>query len=454
LKRLHENLKLYPVFSVIYSKTKTMPLRSKHGLLFCLCLLALMPTFAQPILVEGKPESVGMSGERLDRIDRLLQEYIDQGKLAGVAMLVARNGKIVRHRAYGYHNLETKTRLQREAIFRIRSLTKSVVSIAALTLFEEGKFLLDDPISKYIPEFKHMQVLDQFNAKDTSYTTIASKREITIRDIFTHTSGFTSYNDPIRAIYAKHNIISSSRTIGEAMRKAAKLPLLHQPGEQWSYGFSTDLLGYLCEVISRQALDKFLQNRLFTPLGMTNTYFYIPETKVHRLPAIYTEDANGKLERAPQAIEDQAKDPKGTYFAADGGLNSTLIDYAIFLQMLLNGGEYNGKRILSPATVRLALSNHIGELNHGFSSWGIGDKFGLGFSLTSTNSAPLFPMSEGSFSWAGSLGSIGWADPKEGIVGLISIQKSQNTTAGDFWRKYIVLVYQAIIELNHAEHVK
>lgn len=435
-----------------------MTLLSKHGLLFCLCLLALMPAFAQPILVEGKPESVGMSGERLDRIDRLLQEYIDQGKLAGVAVLVARNGKIVRHRAYGYHNLETNTPLQRDAIFRIMSLTKSVVSIAALTLLEEGKFLLDDPVSKYISEFKHMQVLDQFNAKDTSYTAVAAKREITIRDVFTHTSGLASSDDPIKAIYAKHNMMSDlesgSLTIEEVMRKAAKLPLLHQPGEKWFYGSSTELLGYLCEVISGQPLDQFLQRRLFTPLGMTDTYFYVPAAKVHRLPNIYTEDANGKLERAAKAIEDQAKDPKGTYFDAAGGLNSTLRDYAIFLQMLLNGGEYNGKRILSPATVRLALSNHIGELNHGFSSWGLGNKFGLGFSLTSANSVALFPMSEGSFSWAGSLGSIGWADPKEGIVGLISIQKSQNTTGSDFWRKYIVLAYQAIIELNHPEHVK
>ncbi len=401
-------------------------------------------------LREANPEKVGMSAERLQRIDAVVNDYIATGKQAGVAVLIARNGRIVHHKAYGQNDITAQTPLKRDAIFRIASQTKAITSIGAMLLFEEGKFLLDDPVSKYLPAFKNPKVLDKFNDKDTTFTTVPARREITIRQLLTHTSGIgypVIGSKEMNAIYAKYRIPSGigtpDRKLDEAMTALAALPLAHQPGERWTYGLNDDLLGRLIEIWSGQSLDVFLRTRLFEPLGMNDTYFYLPPDKQNRLTTLYTEDTTRTIRRQQARFGQSPDFPKqrGTYFSGGAGLSSTLMDYAIFLQMLLNGGEYNGKRLLSPTTVRLITTNQIGDLNQGQ------NKFGLGFGLTTERGAARLPVSEGSFDWGGIFGTTYWVDPKEGIVALIYTQKFPNSY-GDLSDKFKVLVYQAVTNLN------
>lgn len=403
-----------------------------------------------PGLQEAPAETVGMSTNRLQRMDAVINDYIAQKRQAGVAVLVARNGKIVYHKAYGQDDIQTKTALKRDAIFRIASQTKAIASIGLMMLFEEGKFLLDDPISKYIPAFKNPKVLDKYNEKDTTYTTVPAKREITIRQLLTHTSGIsypTIGTKEAVAIYAKNKIPSGigtpEGTLADAMNRLAALPLIHQPGERWTYGLSVDVVGYLIEVLSGQSLDQYLRTRLFEPLGMNDTYFYLPAQKQSRLTKVYTEDSTKVVQLLPSLNGISADYPKaaGTYFSGGAGLSSTLYDYAIFLQMMLNEGEYNGKRFLSPTTVRLITTNQIGDLNQG------ADKFGLGFSITSERSATRLPVSAGAYNWGGFFGTTYWVDPKEGIVALLYTQKVPNSF-GDLNDKFKVLVYQAITQMQ------
>lgn len=399
-----------------------------------------------PTLQDGPAESVGMSTARLQRMDAVINDYIAKGRQAGVAVLVARNGRIVYHKAYGQDDISAKTPLKRDALFRIASQTKAITSIGLMTLFEEGKFLLDDPISKYIPAFKNMKVLDKYNEKDTSYSTVPARREITIRHLLTHTSGISYPSIGTKeavSIYAKNRIPSGigtpTGTLEDAINRLAALPLVHQPGEKWTYGLSTDVVGRLIEVLSGQSLDQFLRTRLFEPLGMNDTYFYLPQAKQNRLTRVYTEDSTTALRRLPaqRGISEDYPKAAGTYYSGGAGLSSTLYDYAVFLQMLLNGGEYNGRRILSPTTVRLITTNQIGDLNQGL------NKFGLGFAITSERSAARLPVSQGAYDWGGFFGTTYWVDPKEGIVGLLYTQKVPNSY-GDLNDKFKVLVYQAI----------
>lgn len=403
-----------------------------------------------PVLKEAAAETVGMSTARLQRMDAVINDYITNGRQAGVGVLVARNGRIVYYKAYGLDDMQAKTPLKRDAIFRIASQTKALTSIGLMMLFEEGKFLLDDPISNYMPAFKSPRVLDKFNEKDSSFTTVPAKREITIRQLLTHTSGI-SYpgigSKEAVALYAKNKIPSGigtpNGTLEDAMNRLGALPLLHQPGEKWTYGLSVDLVGRLIEVLSGQSLDQYLRTRLFEPLGMKDTYFYLPTDRQNRLTKVYTQDAEKKIQpmSAQGGISSDYPKQPGTYFSGGAGLSSTMYDYAIFLQMMLNGGEYGGKRLLSPTTVRLITMNQIGDLNQG------NNKFGLGFAITSAKSAALLPVSEGSFDWGGFFGTTYWVDPKEGIVAQIYTQKVPNSY-GDLTDKFKVLVYQAITQMQ------
>ena len=411
---------------------------------------AIIAQTPNPVLKEATAETVGMSTARLQRMDAVINDYITNGRQAGVGVLVARNGRIVYYKAYGLDDMQAKTPLKRDAIFRIASQTKALTSIGLMMLFEEGKFLLDDPISNYIPAFKSPKVLDKFNEKDSSFTTVPAKREITIRQLLTHTSGISypgiGSKDAV-ALYAKNKIPSGigtpNGTLEDAMNRLGALPLLHQPGEKWTYGLSVDLVGRLIEVLSGQSLDQYLRTRLFEPLGMKDTYFYLPTDRQNRLTKVYTQDADKKIQPMPAQGGISADYPKqpGTYFSGGAGLSSTMYDYAIFLQMMLNGGEYGGKRLLSPTTVRLITMNQIGDLNQG------NNKFGLGFAITSAKSAALLPVSEGSFDWGGFFGTTYWVDPKEGIVAQIYTQKVPNSY-GDLTDKFKVLVYQAITQMQ------
>jgi CubicO group peptidase (beta-lactamase class C family) len=401
-------------------------------------------------LQAGTPESVGFSTERLKRIDTSLAGWVRDGRTNGCVALIVREGKIVYHKAFGYNDPAKKEPIRSDEIYRIASQTKAITTVAVMMLYEEGKFLLDDPISKYIPEFAKPVVLDKFNAKDSSYTTRPAKSEITIRQLLTHTSGI-SYaqigSNEANAIFAKAGVyaglgVDNGLLVGDAVKKIGKLPLMHDPGEKWTYGLNTDVLGYLVELMSGMSLDKFFKTRIFDQLGMKDTYFYLPQEKYNRLANLYQE-VDGKLHQAPAIIKyngkfnaEYPKNP-GTYYSGGAGLSSTALDYAIFLQMLLNGGEYNGKRLLSRNTVRMMTMNQIGDLAFG------ANKFGLGFGITTEKGSSLLPTPEGVFEWGGAFSTTYWADPKEKLIGII-YRQIWGSTDGDAASKFKVLVYQAL----------
>lgn len=391
------------------------------------------------------PTSVNVSPERLARIDNLITQYIDSGWIAGAAGFIARDGRIVYHKSFGKADMSGRE-LQKDDIFRIASQTKAITSVAVMTLFEQGKFLLDDPVSKYIPEFSRPLVIEKFNAKDTSWTSIPANREITVRDLLTHTSGIEYAgigSAMMRAVYAKADIPggfgSSGVYIGDKMKALGKLPLLHQPGERFTYGLNVDVLGYLVEVWSGETLDEYFRNHIFVPLGMNDTYFYIPESKAGRLVKVVTEDQGRNLVNAPDAFGNYPLLTDGTYYSGGAGLSSTIMDYAIFLQMMLNGGEYNGARILAPRTVELMISNQIGGLTVGK------NKFGLGFEITTDEGQAVLGISEGSFAWGGYFGTTYWADPEKKIVGLLFINQSP-LRHGEIQNKYKAMVYQTLTD--------
>jgi CubicO group peptidase (beta-lactamase class C family) len=397
-----------------------------------------------------RAELAGFSAERLKRIDTMLNGWIDRGRTNGAVALLLRDGKIVYHKAFGFDDEAKKIPLQVDHIYRIASQTKAITSVAVMMLYEEGKFLLDDPVSRYIPEFAKPVVLDKFNAADSGYTTVPAKSEISIRQLLTHTSGIGYAQIGSReanAIYAKAALTagigaSAEHTLATDMRKLAKLPLLHQPGERWTYGLNTDVLGYLVEVVSGMNLDQFFRTRIFEPLGMKDTYFTVPAAKHSRVVSLYLE-SGGKLVKAPAAVNQNGNFlidyPKaGTnYFSGGAGLSSTVLDYGIFLQMLLSGGEYNGKRILSANSVRMMTMNQIGDIAFGH------NKFGLGFGITTERGSSILPTREGSFEWGGAFSTLYWVDPKEKLVGIL-YRQLWGTTHGDAPNKFKVMVYSAL----------
>jgi CubicO group peptidase (beta-lactamase class C family) len=419
-------------------------------ILYLITITASAQSAKPAVLTEVKPEMAGMSSVQLQRIDQLVQDYVSKRWVAGAAVIVARNGKIVYYKGLGYDDIDSKTALKRDAIFRIASQTKAITSVATMMLYEEGKILLDDPISKYIPEFKNPKVLDQFNEKDTTYTTLPAKREISIRDLLTHTSGIGYAqigSKQANAIYAKAGVVGGIGVekilLADKIKILGGLPIFHQPGEKWTYGLNDDVLGYLIEVISGMPFDQFLQKNIFAPLGMKDTYFYLPPEKYKRLAMLYGEDSTKHIVKAQEQFSINGpfyRDypaMKGTYFSGGGGLSSTAYDYAIFMQMLLNGGEYNGKRLLSRNTIRMMTVNQIGDLSLG------DNKFGLGFELVTEKGSAHSPVPAGSFDWGGMFSSSYWIDPKEKIVAQLFLQLYPNSHA-DIHEKFKVLVYQAI----------
>jgi CubicO group peptidase (beta-lactamase class C family) len=406
-------------------------------------LLSMISCTERQVLKEGSPESVNISSERLTRIDNLLQQAVDSNWTAGAVGFIARDGKIIYNKAFGVSDIEAATPMKTDDIFRIASQTKAIVSIAAMMLFEEGKFLLDEPVSKYIPEFARPGVIDTFNPADTTYTTVPARREITIRDLLTHTSGidYSGIGSPtMRSVYAKAKLNSGfggdKNIIGNEMKLLGTLPIAHHPGERFTYGLNVDVIGYLVEIWSGEKLDKYLRNNIFEPLGMNDTWFYLPADKHSRLVKVNSEDRGRHVIKVRQ---DYFNYPllDGTFFSGGAGLSSTVKDYATFLQMLLNKGEYNGKRLLSRRTVELITSNQIGDINRGR------NKFGLGFEITTASGQAELGISEGSFSWGGYFGTTYWADPKERIAGLVFMQQSP-LSHGEIQNKFKALVYQAL----------
>lgn len=391
-----------------------------------------------------------MSDERMLRIDNKLQEYVDSGRMNGAVALVFRNGAVAYYKSFGYDDVDKKIPLKKDAIFRMASQTKAITSVAVMMLYEEGKFMLDDALSKYIPAFKNPVVLDKFNPADSSYTTIPAKREVTIRDLLTHTSGIGYAqigSKEANAIYGKAGITAGigidHLKLGDIINAMGPLPLYHQPGEKFTYGLNVDVLGYLVEVISGLSLAEFFKQRIFEPLGMKDTYFYLPKEKQGRLVQLYSENAAGKAVLMKEKIKINADfirdypNKPGTYYSGGGGLSGTIYDYAIFLQMMLNGGEYDGKRILSRNTVRMMTMNQIGDLS-------LGDKkFGLGFSVATEKSSATLPTPQGVYEWGGMFATSYWVDPKEKMVALLyrNIYPTRYGGLGDLFK---VLVYQSL----------
>ena len=428
----------------------------------------LAPPKASPALAVAPPT---VDPAEAQRIDELLTQYTaDVGTrgaygplsmptaegsirrydrhIPGALALVLREGKVVYRKSFGVNDMFTQSPLRTDAIFRIASQTKAITSIGLMLLYDEGKFQLDDPISKYLPAFKNPTVLASFNPKDSTYTTVPAKSEITIRQLFTHTSGI-SYpvigSKEATAIYAKAGIPSGigtpTGTLATAMGALGKLPLLHQPGERFTYGLSVDVLGRLIEVLSGQSLDEYLRQRLFLPLGMKDTYFYLPADKQARLAELYTENASQQtvpMQPIGRMVPNYPK-AKGTYFSGGAGLSSTIDDYARFLQMMLNNGTYQGHQLLKPATVALITQNQMGAVSQG------GNKFGLGFSITTPENAKVPGLSAGSYEWGGIFGTTYWVDPQQKLVGLIYTQKYPNSTGRDLAGKFKTAVYESFV---------
>jgi CubicO group peptidase (beta-lactamase class C family) len=409
-------------------------------------LLLNEPIKAQTILTVHK-RNPSINYDRLKRIDAVINDYINKNYLTGAVTLVVKDNQLVQYKGYGYLDAESKKPMQSDAIFRIMSQTKAITSVAVMILYEQGKLLLDQPIADFIPEFRNPVVIDKYNAADTTYTTVPAKRNITFRDLLTHSSGI-DYSDigtgKGKAIYAKAGIPSglgySNANLLEKMKLLGKLPLQFQPGEKWQYGLNSDLLGCLVEVISKSSLDEFFEKNIFEPLGMKDTYFNLPAAKANRLASVYTEDSLNhviKWSHTFRHIDPDYPMMNKKYFSGGAGLSSTAFDYAVFMQMLLNGGIYNGHRILSPRTVEMMTSPQLDFLYNG------SDNFGLGFGLTSPKSAARNPRSEGSFAWGGYYGTTYWADPKRHLVCLIMTQHTPNSH-GDLAAKFEEMVYASI----------
>lgn len=391
---------------------------------------------------EPNPAAVGFDASRLGRLDAVIQAQVEQKKIAGAILYIVRDGREVRHRAYGLRDLEQGAAMNANAIFRIASMSKAVTSVAVMMLYEEGRLMLHDPVAKYIPEFANsvVAVPAPEGAKD-KFVTVPAKRPIQIRDLLTHTAGLTYGDGPAKEAYQQAGLqgwyfANRDEPIGDVIKRLARLPLNGQPGETFQYGYSTDVLGYLVEVVSGLPLDRFFAERIFQPLKMVDSGFFLPPEKAGRLAPVYASE-NGGLKLGNQG--DYVTGPRKC-FSGGAGLLSTAADYGRLLQMLLNGGELDGVRLLSPKTVELMHANHTGTKFTGDTG-----AFGLGF----------WVMEDvGRYGELGSVGAYGWGsayfpqylvDPTERIVALLMTQLMPSG-GNDLNQKFKVLMYQALVK--------
>ncbi len=399
------------------------------------------------VLPEANPEDVGMSSQRLARIDATMRKAVDSGELPGVVILIARDGRLAYARSFGWQDREKKIPMRNDSIFRIYSMTKPIVSVAAMMLVEEGRLGLHEPVSKFIPEFKEMKVGVEVKDAATGASTLSlvnAKRQITVQDLLRHTSGLTyaavGQDTPIKKMYRDAEIFSQKWVLSDFVKALAKLPLAFEPGSTWEYGHSTDVLGRVVEVVSGQTLDVFLAERILKPLKMVDSGFHVPADKLDRLaqpaPDVYT----GKT---PELI-DVTK--PATFFAGGHGMVSTPGDYLRFAQMLENGGELDGVRILGLKTVEYMTANHLHSnisLGPNFLP-GPGYGFGLGFGTRVESGQSEWPGTPGEFYWGGYAGTYFWVDPREDLV---PVMMSQEPVRRPHLRSLLRnLVYQAIIE--------
>ncbi|MBI4500438.1 MAG: beta-lactamase family protein [Gemmatimonadetes bacterium] len=394
-------------------------------------------------------QQLTFSADRVGRIDRAMQSYVDSGFIAGAATLVMQHGRVVYQGAYGWADRERGRKMSGDAIFRIASQSKAVTAVAVMMLVEEGRIALGEPVSRYMPTFARTAVVAR---SDSARSLVPAKRLISIRDLLTHTAGISYGTDPqVAALYEAKGLgpaagfgwylADKAEPICVTMDRLGSLPFVAQPGEAFVYGYSTDILGCVVERVSGMPLDQFFRQRVFDPLGMPDTYFYLPEDKRSRLAAVYAPDESGKLSRAVLGSRGQGHYVEGprASFAGGAGLLSTTHDYARFLQMLLNGGELDGVRLLSPTTVGLMTANQVGTL---YSPDGYG--FGLGFRTTERLGGGGLPFSIGSYGWGGAYQSTYWVDPAQGLVALFMSQHLPNVQP-NVANRFVWLVYQAMV---------
>jgi CubicO group peptidase (beta-lactamase class C family) len=422
---------------------RALPLRRIAPLVFLLGFFLALPAFAAK-LPTARPELVGLSTERLARIGEVMQRYVDQGKLGGVVTLVARNGKVAYLQSFGKLDPKTGAAMPTDAIFRIASQSKAVTSVAVMLLFEEGKLLLGDPVSKYIPEFKDTVVaVPETTKKGPGYKIVPAKRPITVRDLLTHTAGISYGDGPAKDLYKAAGLqgwflADRPQPVGEYIKKLTKLPFDAQPGEKFIYGYNTDILGYLVEVVSGMSLADFIKKKITEPLGMADTSFFLPEDKAGRMTAVYGAGKDGKVELVEDAHENAYVKGPRICFAGGAGLLSTAEDYARFLLMLQCGGEWGGVHVLSPKSVELMTVDHVGQV--------YGDQgFGLGFWVTKELGKNGDPGSVGAFGWGGAYHTTYWVDPAEKLVAVFMTQLLP-AGGSDAQGKFRALVYQSIVE--------
>ncbi|MGQ0733061.1 MAG: serine hydrolase domain-containing protein [Acidobacteriota bacterium] len=403
----------------------------------------------QLISAQGKarrsPESVGLSSERLARLTKVMEEYAKSKQVSGTVTLIARSGHTVYVAASGFRDLEERVPMTTDTIFRIASQTKAVTSVGAMMLVEEGRLLLTDPVGKYIPTFSATTV--RGSGSGSTMNRVPARRRITIRDLLTHTAGVSYGGEPdLQELYgslgfSQWYFADKPQPIGHWIEALAALPFEAQPGERFVYGYSTDILGHVIEKVSGLPLDRYLDTRVLQPLKMTDTHFYLQPAKQLRLATVYARSADGVLTRAPEGHPGQGHYVGGprTAFAGGAGLLSTASDYARFLQMMLNGGELDGVRLLSPKTVELMTVNHIGGL---YPTPGRG--FGLGFETVDDLGRSGRYGSKGEFSWGGAYFTRYWVDPAEQLVAVFMTQLLPSG-GSDLQEKLRVLVNQAIV---------
>ena len=404
-------------------------------------LLVLLTTAAGAAdLPTAKPESVGMSSQRLGKLKSEMQALVDRNQLPGVVTMVAKDGKVVEFEVAGKRDVESGAPLQKDSIFRIYSMSKPIVGVAMMMLFEEGKWQLNDPVSKHIPEWANLKVA-KVNPQNGSVTQVAPDHPMTMRELMSHSGGLTYGvfgSTPVDKMYTDVNVLDRDATLQAMVDKLAKIPLLLQPGEKWQYSVSVDVQGYLVEKLSGQPFPEFLKQRIFDPLGMKDTAFYVPPEKMNRFVSFYTYDKDRKFVPHP-GVPDFSKPPGAP--SGGGGLVSTAMDYMRFCQMLLNGGELDGKRLLSPLSVQLMRSNMLPASAR---TMGPGTGFGLDFAVVEDPVAAGGYYGEGTFYWGGYAGTWFWIDPVNKLI-VVGMIQHRGDGLPDVRALSRNLTYQAIV---------
>lgn len=403
--------------------------------------------------IEAQVQEVTINPDKLALLDEYIDSYIEKGLIPGGTFYITHKGKVIYDKAKGYSNIETGVEYKRNDIFRLASMTKALTSVAIMQLYEKGLIGLDDPVSKYLPEFKNMTVLQDFDDETNTYTTIPAENVMTIRHLLTHTSGLY-YGSFVDGIYKKAYRKAGIETLGiytpdlttlDMARLIAKAPLAHEPGQKWTYGLNMDVLGAIVEVVTKKKLSLIFLTEIFYPLGMINSHFYLPQAKYQMLIPLYTYNAEGKLIVSPDPSSNFPIFLNKGHYAGGGGLSSTAVDYGRFLQALLNKGEFNGKRILNESSIDLMLTNQMTDLNKvgmGMSQKP-GENFCLGSRLITEANEHTAPHSKGTFSWGGYFNTKWWVDPEKELV-FVGLTNVLPFPSEEFWPDMYDIIYSSL----------